>query len=121
MKKHLLLLLICGSLFAAPPAPIASDVRGVLVPDANNKLHNAGDIRDVVKNYPSLKTQILASAKTAIEAKASDLEINSAEVVKQEMTILKAAGGTIDASKEATVDSKITADDTVKQVRDQPK
>jgi hypothetical protein len=106
MKKYLILFLFPISLFATSDA---TDVHAVRVPDAKGNLHNAGDIRDVVKNYASLKTEILADAKAKIEARiVGSKPTDELASMKTEIDMIESAGGTVDSTKKSLVTNSVT-------------
>lgn len=119
MKKYLFLFLFPVSLFAASDA---SDVRSVRVPDSKGVMHNAGDIRDVVKNYPSLKTEILSDAKAKIEASISAAKPTDEMALTQaKITILEEAGGSVTAAKKAIVTNAVTTETQKEALKQTPK
>lgn len=93
-----------------------SDVTAVRVPDAKGNLHNAGQIQDVVKNYAALKTEILADAKTKVEAKIAAAGSKTDELVqiKPAIDLIEAAGGSIDSAKKTLVTNSVTIENQKK-------
>jgi hypothetical protein len=120
MKQILILMLVGVSVSFG--ASDVSDLKAVRVPDAKGNLHNAGYIQDVVKNYPSLKTEILAAAKTAIEAEITAGK-NSMELgmIKEKISLLESAGGVVDSAKKTLVTNSVTIEDQKKTDREATK
>jgi len=126
-KLSFILLVTVSTLFAAPPPPDASDVTAVLVPDSKGVLHNAGQIQDVVKNYPSLSAAIRADAKAKIEAKidAADAKTSNKSAhlapLKPEIDLAEAAGVVFNASKKSLVVNSVTIENEKKAERESKK
>ncbi len=106
MKKYLLFLLLPLTTFAAPTIQVNGT--RISTEDKAGNLHDAGDIRDFVKNYSDLASSARAAMKTAVEAKVADLSKVDLVRLKAEMTVLKAAGGSVDPVKEGILDTQIT-------------
>jgi hypothetical protein len=117
MKYLLVLLLAPSILFAAVDA---TEVRAVRVPDAKGNMHNAGDIRDVVKNYAALKNDILADARTRIEARITALGSKTDELaaLKTSIDLIEAAGGTVAASRKTLVTNSVAIEEQKKADRE---
>lgn len=102
--------------FAAPT--IQCEGVRIITEDKSGKLHDAGDVRDFVKNYSALASAARTALRTSLEAQTVDFSLIDPIRLKAEMTILKAAGGSIDPVKEGILDTKIADDATKKTASD---
>lgn len=111
MKKIIALFcLLATSAFAAPTIEVTSD--GTVIIDGLGR----GSIQDVVKNSPDLASAIRSVAKTTTEAliDAAALKANPDPYradLKPLVDLVKSAGVTLDATKEASVTASKTAVD----------